>query len=505
MLRRYPVGVDWRLQRHPVWRGSVFALLGFLALAAWAFSSPAGSSPDDDYHLTSIWCAQGERAGLCEDITDSSVSVPDNVVHAPCFAFNKDISGACQQNLSTELVEMGRANNLEHSYPPGFYWAMSWFAGPDVTLSVLLMRLFNAALFVSMAAATFILIEPKWRQPLAVGMAVTIVPLGVFIIPSTNPSSWTLYAPAFVFLLVRSMLRARDRGRVVSLAATVLATLAIASSARSDAAVFTVFAIALAALTEWRAWFKRPAFYAVAAGSGGISLASLLMGRQTGAASGGLNEAATEAGRGSLALLARNIIDLPGLLIGSLGTWNLGWLDTPMPSMVWVSMLIAFGSVVIAAICFKASLRELWAPGIAFAMLCAVPLAISQSSASPIGSYVQPRYVLPLLALSTITLLTTQSERFDINLRQREIAFILVTVAFVIALATNNIRYTIGMETSKVFDGLIGLAPTALGSASALFFLLLELTGFHGPYESPRSGNSCKGDDASDRVGPPLS
>ena len=43
-------------------------LAGLCALAlvavglAWSLASPAGSSPDDDFHLASIWCATGDPA-----------------------------------------------------------------------------------------------------------------------------------------------------------------------------------------------------------------------------------------------------------------------------------------------------------------------------------------------------------------------------------------------------------------------------------------------------------
>ena len=36
------------------------------ALLAWGVSSPPGSSPDEDYHMGSIWCAGGIEAGVCE-------------------------------------------------------------------------------------------------------------------------------------------------------------------------------------------------------------------------------------------------------------------------------------------------------------------------------------------------------------------------------------------------------------------------------------------------------
>ena len=37
-------------------------LLAILALACWALASPVGSSPDDNFHLASIWCAGGNES-----------------------------------------------------------------------------------------------------------------------------------------------------------------------------------------------------------------------------------------------------------------------------------------------------------------------------------------------------------------------------------------------------------------------------------------------------------
>lgn len=442
----------------------VIAILSFAALAAWAISSPAGSSPDDDFHLTSIWCAQGERAGFCENITADSVNVPNNVVHSPCFAFHKEVSAECQAALDDSMITVGRSNNLEHSYPGGFYWVMSWFAGPNISVSVLTMQLFNAALFVLLSMATFLLIERKWRGPLLLGIALTIVPLGMSVVPSTNPSSWTLYAPAMIFLLARSLIRSNVRKETILIAVTAIAIAAISGAARSDAAVFSMFAIGLAAISEWRAWFRRLSFYLVSMTAGVIAVLSLGLGRQASSAAGGLNGESAEIARTSLSLLIRNVVDLPGLIFGSAGNWNLGWLDTPLPSSVWVLMLAAISSVLIGSISRKKQLIELKVPLIAALFLLAVPLAITQFSGAPIGAFVQPRYVLPLLALTVVSTLSTNTPfETDVNSRQLKIVIILIALANLISLATNTIRYSSGLQTSSISDLSDHLAPLLLG------------------------------------------
>ncbi len=441
--------------------------LAVIALAAWGMSSPAGSSPDDDFHLASIWCGQGERPGLCESITQTSVMVPDNVVHAPCFAFNKEITGACQAKLIGELTVAKHMNSVEHTYPPGFYWVMSWFAGHDVSLSVQLMRLFNTVLFVGCAAATFVLIKPAWRLPLGLSLAVTIVPLGAFIIPSTNPSSWILYAPAFIYVLARTLVRERSRGRAITIAAVTIAIAALASSARADAAIFAVAAFALAMLAEWGKWWRNWMPYVTGAVIAVVGIVSLLVARQSSAAAG-LETGASDAARRSIGLLLRNLMDLPGLYVGSIGASGLGWLDTPMYSVVWVSLLLVLGGLLMSAISTKRGPREFLIPALATLMMIVVPIAIAQNSGATFGSYVQPRYVLPLLALMILTLLTTRTMRILGSRRQLMLTLLVVAVVNAISLATNTLRYTGGGAHPESWQPpLPGIVVIAVGSIAA--------------------------------------
>lgn len=456
------------MMRRPAWRATVSVVFAFLALAAWAVSSPSGSSPDDDFHLASIWCGQGERPGICDNITSETATVPQNVAGAPCFAYATDVTAACQANIPDATITLGRVNAIEHSYPGGFYWVMSWFVSPNVWASVLAMRLFNIAVFLALASATVLLIERAWRAPLLIGIAATIVPLGMFIIPSTNPSSWTLYAPVWVFLTMRSLARAGRGGRAWALAATAVTAAAVAAAARSDAAIFVVLAVGLAALTEWRRWYRSGWWLSTAAAIALVSAVSVLAGRQSASAGAGLNGDTTDAARSSLLLLIRNILDLPGLLFGSLGTWNLGWLDTPMPSTVWAGTLFVLGGLVMTAICLKAQRRELVIPLIAASALVVVPLVVSQTSGAPIGAFVQPRYVLPLLVLTLVSLLTTQTHRVMISARQLNISLVVLVAANLIALTTNAMRYSIGLKSANLSASAVSIGQLILLIATIL-------------------------------------
>ena len=61
-----------------------------------------GSSPDDDFHLASIWCGLGEREGLCEAGTgdDSREVNRDLVVGSVCYAYAPERSGPAKAPTS---------------------------------------------------------------------------------------------------------------------------------------------------------------------------------------------------------------------------------------------------------------------------------------------------------------------------------------------------------------------------------------------------------------------
>lgn len=424
-------------------RAIAIVLAAFLALSAWALSSPSGSSPDDDFHLASIWCAQGERAGLCESITDKSVDVPAHIPLGSCFAFHNDTTGACQEIIGDELISTDRSNLTSHSYPGGFYWAMSWFASPNVTASALAMRLINVALFLALAVATFVMSARRLRQPMLVAIGITIVPLGMFIVASTNPSSWALYSPLFVYVLARSLLDESSRRRSWMIAVLVVAAGAIAAAARADAALFVLVAFGLALWGPLTRWVRRAQVWAAGISMMLISGVSVLSGRQSGSALAGLSDSTNGAGVG---LLLKNLLEIPSLYIGALGGWGLGWLDTSPPAIVFASLTLLLGGLVFGAISVKQSRREFIVPGLVLILMIALPLVMSQGAAASIGTFVQPRYVLPLLALGVVTLITTNTTQYLISPRQVFLGLLIVTAANALSLYINVARYSTGLS-----------------------------------------------------------
>jgi hypothetical protein len=197
----------------------------------WAFASPPGSSNDDEYHLTSIWCAWGDWSG-CRSVDGArvpTVQVPERIAQATCMQYYEQ-SASCVDSLSDRLVPTDRVNSYYN--PSGFYTVMRAVASGNVPVSVLLMRLLNVLVAVAMLAWALTLASRRTRRGLVLGWGIGLLPLGIYYIASTNPSSWAITGIGvfWAFLLTSVEGGHTRRVRVTALVgAGVAAALAVAA------------------------------------------------------------------------------------------------------------------------------------------------------------------------------------------------------------------------------------------------------------------------------------
>ena len=423
-------------------------LLLILSLGAWAVASPVGSSPDEDYHLGSIWCAQGERDGAC--LTDGETfAIPQEVNKTNCFALQETVSAGCQYAFlvnGKEFVETPRGNFGEHAgdYPPGFYATMSLFVGPDFERSVIIMRLVNVLIYAGLLTALYVVSSVRMRRAVVATACVTLVPLGMFIIPSVNPSSWSVISGATLFFGVFGFMTAKDRNRLVTFGAISAVSLVLAAQSRADSAVYAVIAIGAATLvalsvSTWTRWTAVRLILPV--GLATIAALSFLSAGQNDAAGQGVYRGPT----GFLFVF----LDIFRYWAGSLGYSPLGWLDTDMPSIVWMGMIAAFCAVVFVAIG-----RIGWVRGVMVALVAlsgaAVPTFIEATANTPSGS-VQSRYIYPLvILLAAVATLSTERRAFWLTAVQRWLVVVVVGVANSVALYVNLRRYVTGTDVSRL-------------------------------------------------------
>lgn len=435
-------------------------VLAFVALSAWAFASPIGASPDDDYHLVSAWCANGGSDYCVPGSEEDTRVVPSGFGKISCYAQHPERSAACQDSLwptwDKESYETGRGN-FSGEYPPVYYAAMRFFAGPDVQVSALVMRLVNAALFVGLATALAALLSAARRRTLLWGWLVTLVPLGMFLIPSNNPSGWAITGVGTAFLALLGWFETEGRRRW-ALGALYLVGVLMAAGARGDAAVYvagatvTVLILTAARNRQWALQAILPAVGLVVAvllfstaGQSGVGAAGFTNGNESmtavpGAATG---EVGPLSGWG---LVTYNLLMVPSLWTGVWGSWGLGWVDTALPAIVPAAATAAFVAVGFAGLGQLTWRKAITTGGVLF-VLIALPVYVLSVGGDKVGDNLQPRYLLPIIVLFAFLLLTEPAGR-NLRFTRVQTSAILgaLVIANLVALRVNIRRYVEGAD-----------------------------------------------------------
>jgi len=468
-----------------LWSASA-VLSAILALSAWAFSSPSGASPDDDYHLSSTWCAQGVREDLCENIPGKSESlkVPYSVVaNQYCFAFQSDVNGSCPYN--NELYETSRLNNVLGYYPPVYYWTMSWLASTDVYTSVLSMRIANGLLAVILLSILIVALPNHLRRVPIYAFLIPSIPLGVFLMASNNPSSWAYLGVITLFSAFTGFLSVDKTKTKLALAALSLVGVLLAAGSRADAAAYALLAIALAFAIKFSKGAFKPENLLVGGLLASITVLSFLfLSRQGTIAAGGVMSGPKDPDLPIPSLLI-NLTNLPQLWTGVFGTWGLGWVDTLMPPLVWVSMLSIYAAVVFSAVRWF-DFRQSISFGIVFLALVFVPMYILSINRLVVGQDVQPRYLLPLMALLVAVALVRTSSTDGLIFSRGQVWIIgaILVLSNSVSLNTNLRRYISGVDIKSFnLDNTVEwwwpnfpFSPNAVWLIGSIFFALLLIS-----------------------------
>lgn len=438
-------------RRGPLATLVVVPLLAVLTLFCWGLSSPSGSSPDDDFHLASIWCGEGSVAGQCvENTTAKTATVPRDLQDAArCYAFVPATSASCQGadfgTTPSDMVSTPRGN-FDHSYPPVFYSVLGVFAGPNVDIAVLTMRAFNSVLFVALLTGLFLLLPRARRSTLVVSVIVTSVPLVLFLIPSTNPSSWAIMSAATVWISLLGYFETRGWRKAGLGVFTVIATV-VGAGARADSALFVALSIGVVAVLVFS--FERRVLLSALLPCALllIAIGFYFASGQSAAASTGLDS------RGSApvdtkSLIAKSLLSVPELWVGVFGSAPLGWLDTNLPAVVWVASLGCFCGAVFVGLTARHRRKGI-AAGIVLAMLWGFPTVLLVGARATVGEFVQARYVLPIvIILGGVCLLQRRGHSLSLSLNQAILVIGALSAAQSVALHVNMRRYITGSDVS---------------------------------------------------------
>lgn len=434
----------------------VLALAAFVALLSWGLASPVGSAPDDDFHLASMWCPppieeSGCRLSYGERGQVVGVYVPELVARPNCYAFYPRISATCQDRLSTSrLVSTVRVDQGE--YPGPYYRFAHLFVGPDIAASVLALRAFNAALAVVLVGAAALLTQWRLRSGIAWAIAASIVPLAMFLVPSTNPSSWAFTGLTAFWISCFALARATTTRHRVAAAAVALTGAAVALVARNDSFLYVILALAATAVLYAplpgrrgrRGGFDSRGvllWLVVAGASLGLGLWSFLTARS----STGILPDENRATRDPWSVFASNLLESLQVPAGLLGFAQLGWNDVRPPAVVYVTS-IAITSFVLLTGMRELSPRKLLAligVGGTFVLL---PIVMLQRALAYVGDQVQPRYFMSVLPLLIgVALLSGDGQRaLRFGRIQSIFAWGGLTMANSVILLLNIRRYAVG-------------------------------------------------------------
>ena len=427
-------------------------LCAVVALTAWALSSPVGSSPDDDFHLASTWCAPTAWAGGCVRGADGMVTVPAMTGLAPCFAFKPEVSGACQASLVNHAPVRwpnGRAN-LTGFYPPVFYATMGTMASSDVVRSAYLMRVFNCLLLVGLVGFALAIAPKRIRQAGLLAALIGFGPLGWFIVASNNPSSWAVTGVTAFWISFASIVFSVDLKRRVMSGIVAITSLVVAAGARVDAACYVaVIAVAMAiGVLLWRGATRT---IRCIVGVGALAACAVAAAVYSTSTQGTVVAGGFQGGDQSApaASMIHNLVELPKMLFGGFGYWGIGWLDTALPAAVPILLTFAFGGVILVGFARIPSWALVTWLVVAVAFV-AIPLRIYQQNGISVGAQIQPRYMLPMIpALLGLALLRNRPQ-LTTRLSRTQVGslVILLTAVFVKSLHVNIRRYVTGTDAT---------------------------------------------------------
>ena len=438
-------------------------VLAFLSLGAWALSSPVGSSPDDRYHLASIWCNEtfGES---CEENEEGRNLLPAALMESPCFLGSPTTSAGCQpfMNGTDPRLQADPGSDIDRSlYPGGFYAVLHFFTNPNIELGILTMRLFNVLLFVGAGLVMYVALPRRLQRTLIWAWALTLIPLAAFLIPSTNPTSWAIIGVGMAWLALLGYFEATG-WRMYALGALYVILVTMATAARSDSTLF-VGATSIVTLfmtqADIRTIIRRFALPAIA----GLGVIAWLLFKpgQVGIIAEGFGEREKQSYPDELpwqtaeavsgfdwALLWYNMWDVPALWLGMFGDypWGaLGWLDTVMPQTV--TILVTWMILGVTFLAIRNSWWQKWVVAATMLLLAwGIPVWTLQLGGHKTGEQIQPRYLIPLFIVAIgVLLLQKTGDAVIIASKSGQIGIIVsLAIANSIALHANTRRYTTG-------------------------------------------------------------
>lgn len=467
------------------WTGGVMLVAAILVTAfSWAIASPVAGSPDDDFHLGSIWCPRPVSSSGCETrVVDGEVRiiVPEIVSDkTPCYVFKSDQSAACQNAISDEEMTDSRRYD-DGNYPIGYYHFHHLLVTDNEIRSVLVMRMVNVGIAVLLLGLIGAAIPAGMRRAYLLTMVLAWMPMGLYFIASNNPSSWSMTGVFAYAVGLYTSVRATGRQRWILLGLALVGAL-LSYASRGDSAFF-VFVVSLAVLVGVR-WSRR--MWVQAGVAGVASVIGVWIMTTT-----GQSRALSSEPPPSLSFreaVMTNITALPEYFAGFYGRrWGAGWFDIPFDGAVSVIAVSLAGAALLLGartMTWRKALSVLVVSG----AIAGIPVVVSLQLGYTRAYQYQPRYMLPLLAVFLFMWFVMGARGILASRHQLAILAVMSVLVHLFAMHMVLLRYThgIGNPDHPLFDlnfqiqwwWNTSLSPMEVWLLSSLAYAMVLILGF---------------------------
>ena len=459
----------------------------FLSISAWALSSPIGSNPDDDYHLPSIWCAETPINERCTQ-NENGIEVPRQLLLMGCFARSPNVTGACtnKSNDVNEVIPFKHLNNIERGYPVGFYNLMSILKNDNLMSFVFNVRIMNSLIFIFGLLLLFLIVKNHdlWIR-IVIVQVISMIPLGFFTIPSTNPSSWPMSFLMGLWVALYTIGRQNKKpfGRF-SLFVVMFFWLGL-NFARADGSIFSIvalFSLLIVFFREQGANIKRLKSLIF-----GLLIMSFVIFVTSKSPKSVINGEVIGGDQlGGFSLLWNNLRNSQHFFLGGAGRTGLGWFDTYVDPLVWktLSFIIIFILVTgLVSVLQQRNYRSFNGSLFLIFTYLLIPIISLQINGLKVGQFLQPRYMSPMVPLIIL------STFLETKISTRTISFYFIVICpmlflcYSLSLGANIQRYSSGTNdpwsiTAYLNFGwsMFGIAPINIFVVGSTFFALFLVT-----------------------------
>lgn len=456
--------------------GGVGLALSFIVvLSGWLLAAPPGASPDDGYHLASIWCAEGFKEDRClEDpgSPDSSrVRIPFSTSQLLCFQHDGEKSAACateEHDSDLLMFTTVTRSNIRGERPNLYYRAMHRHIGESFAGTMARIRVSNLLTVAIMFSLTAAAAVADVRRAFLLAALIASVPLGLFLMTSLNTTAWGLAGLATMWANGLTAIGHPKRTNRIFGAVLFVAGAVLALGSRSEATVHVGVTLTILAvlwptfrpltadrspdgLTQ-RLLRRRGTALAATAFAVATSLTALVV---LAPRSARLGDVLSSLISGYGRLKARGLdspilsiaFEVPSLWTGALGhIWGLGALDTPIPMLATLPLAGTFVALLTLGL-QNAPLPRVGAALLAGGALFFFPLLALLQGGRLVYEELQPRQFMALLfVLLGIALIRTPDEpRFAISAGMRAVIFFAASLGHSIALLVTMRRHITGL------------------------------------------------------------